>query len=61
VFPPPSIADSQRAKTGHPKMSPQPNADHRLEAFLSDPWEAVVGFGLDGAIYLWNQARGIPA
>src|SRR5580700_11216684 len=54
--PPPSIADSQSAGTGHPKMLPQPDANLLLEAFLSDPGIAVIGFGLDGAIFLWNQA-----
>ena len=37
-------------------MLPQPDAMALLESFLSDPAEAVVGFGLDGAIFLWNQA-----
>jgi PAS domain S-box-containing protein len=37
-------------------MLPQPDANVLLGAFLSDPGEAVVGFGLDGAIFLWNQA-----
>ena len=36
-------------------MLPQPDANPLLEAFLSDPEQAVVGFGLDGAIFLWNQ------
>jgi diguanylate cyclase (GGDEF)-like protein/PAS domain S-box-containing protein len=27
-----------------------------LEAFLSDPREAVIGFGLDGVISVWSQA-----
>jgi PAS domain S-box-containing protein len=38
------------------RLLPQPDAKVLLEAFLSDPAEAVVGFGLDGAIFLWNQA-----
>lgn len=37
-------------------MLPQANASALLEALLSDPGEAVVGFGLDGAIFLWNRA-----
>jgi diguanylate cyclase (GGDEF)-like protein/PAS domain S-box-containing protein len=37
-------------------MVDQPNAEVLLEAFLSNPAEAIVGFGLDGAIFLWNQA-----
>jgi PAS domain S-box-containing protein len=37
-------------------MLPQPDASVLLEAFLSDPGEAVVGFGFDGVIFLWNQA-----
>jgi diguanylate cyclase (GGDEF)-like protein/PAS domain S-box-containing protein len=37
-------------------MLPPLAANHLLEAFLSDSGEAVVGFGLDGAIFLWNQA-----
>ena len=37
-------------------MSPQPSASVLLEALLSDPGEAVVGFGLEGAIFLWNEA-----
>jgi diguanylate cyclase (GGDEF)-like protein/PAS domain S-box-containing protein len=37
-------------------MLPQPDANLLLEAFLSDPGIAVIGFGLDGAIFLWNQA-----
>ena len=37
-------------------MLPQPAANQLLEAFLSDPGEAVVGFGLDGVVFLWNQA-----
>jgi len=36
-------------------MLPQPDANPLLEAFLSDPEQAFVGFGLDGAIFLWNQ------
>ena len=36
-------------------MLPQPDANPLLEAFLSDPEQAVIGFGLDGAIFLWNQ------
>jgi diguanylate cyclase (GGDEF)-like protein/PAS domain S-box-containing protein len=34
----------------------QPDANFLLEAFLSNPSEAVIGFGLDGAIFLWNRA-----
>jgi PAS domain S-box-containing protein len=34
----------------------QLDANVLLEAFLSNPGEAVVGFGLDGAIFLWNHA-----
>jgi diguanylate cyclase (GGDEF)-like protein/PAS domain S-box-containing protein len=37
-------------------MLPQPDANFLLEACLSDPGEAVIGFGLDGAIFLWNRA-----
>ncbi len=37
-------------------MLPQPDANFLLETFLSNPGEAVVGFGLDGVIFLWNQA-----
>lgn len=37
-------------------MADQPNAELLLESFLSNPAEAIVGFGLDGAIFLWNQA-----
>ena len=37
-------------------MSFQPSSEFLLEAFLSNPSEAIVGFGLDGAIFLWNQA-----
>src|SRR5258708_14445833 len=36
-------------------MLPQPDANPLLEAFLSDPEQAVIGSGLDGAIFLWNQ------
>ncbi len=36
-------------------MSVQPSADLLLETILSNPGEAVVGFGLDGAIFLWNR------
>src|SRR5437899_4165356 len=36
-------------------MSVQPSAELLLETILSNPGEAVVGFGLDGAIFLWNQ------
>jgi len=36
-------------------MLPQPDANPLLEAFLSDPDQAVIGFGLDGAIFLWNH------
>jgi diguanylate cyclase (GGDEF)-like protein/PAS domain S-box-containing protein len=34
----------------------QLGASSLLEAFLSNPGEAVIGFGLDGVIFLWNQA-----
>src|SRR5579863_4593731 len=37
-------------------MADQPSAAVLLEAFLSSPAEAIVGFGLDGSIFLWNQA-----
>ena len=37
-------------------MSVQPNAEFLLKSFLSNTDEAVVGFDLDGAIFLWNQA-----
>jgi PAS domain S-box-containing protein len=37
-------------------MSVQPSAEFLLEAFLSNPAEAIVCFGLDGVIFLWNQA-----
>jgi diguanylate cyclase (GGDEF)-like protein/PAS domain S-box-containing protein len=37
-------------------MPPQPETNFLLEALLSDPGEAVIGFGLDGVIVLWNQA-----
>jgi diguanylate cyclase (GGDEF)-like protein/PAS domain S-box-containing protein len=37
-------------------MLPQSDANPLLEAFLSDPEQAAIGFGLDGAIFLWNQA-----
>jgi diguanylate cyclase (GGDEF)-like protein/PAS domain S-box-containing protein len=37
-------------------MLPQPDANSLLEAFLSDPGKAVIGFRLDGVIFLWNQA-----
>ena len=37
-------------------MLSQPDASFLLKACLSDPGEAVVGFGLDGAIFLWNQS-----
>ena len=37
-------------------MLPQPVDNFLLDAFLSDPGEAVMGFGLDGVIFLWNQA-----
>jgi len=37
-------------------MLPQPDANFLLEAFLSSSGEAVTGFGLDGVIFLWNQA-----
>lgn len=36
-------------------MSVHPGANPLLQAFLSDPEQAVIGFGLDGAIFLWNQ------
>lgn len=36
-------------------MADQPSAELLLEAFLSNSAEAIVGFGLDGAIFLWNQ------
>jgi diguanylate cyclase (GGDEF)-like protein/PAS domain S-box-containing protein len=37
-------------------MPPQPDTNFLLQAFLCDPTEAVIGFGLDGAIFLWNDA-----
>ena len=37
-------------------MADQPSADFLLETLLSNSAEAVVGFGLDGIIFLWNQA-----
>jgi diguanylate cyclase (GGDEF)-like protein/PAS domain S-box-containing protein len=37
-------------------MSLEPSAEFLLESFLSNPAEAVVGYGLDGAIFLWNRA-----
>jgi diguanylate cyclase (GGDEF)-like protein/PAS domain S-box-containing protein len=37
-------------------MADQPSAESLLETFLSNPAEAIVGFGLDGTIFLWNQA-----
>ena len=36
-------------------MLTQPDANPLLEAFLSDPEQAVIGFGRDGSIFLWNQ------
>src|SRR5258708_32862569 len=55
AFPPPSVAVYRPARTDLRKMLPQPDANPLLEAFLSDPEQAVIGFGLDGAIFLWNQ------
>jgi hypothetical protein len=37
-------------------MLPQPGPNPLLEAFLSDPEQAIIGFGHDGAVFLWNQA-----
>jgi diguanylate cyclase (GGDEF)-like protein/PAS domain S-box-containing protein len=37
-------------------MAFSPPANLLLEAFLSDPEEAVIGFGLDGNIFLWNHS-----
>jgi diguanylate cyclase (GGDEF)-like protein/PAS domain S-box-containing protein len=36
-------------------MTPQPPASLFLEAFLSDPCEAVIAFDLKGCVILWNQ------
>lgn len=36
-------------------MLPQSDASPLLQAFLSDPEEAVIGFDLDGTIFLCNQ------
>ncbi len=37
-------------------MDATPSANELLGAFLSDPEEAVVGYRLDGTIFLWNRA-----
>ena len=37
-------------------MSDHPSAEFLLKTLLSSPAEAVVAFGLDGTIFLWNQA-----
>jgi diguanylate cyclase (GGDEF)-like protein/PAS domain S-box-containing protein len=37
-------------------MLPQTAPNPLLDAFLSNAHEAVVGFDVDGAIFLWNQA-----
>jgi diguanylate cyclase (GGDEF)-like protein/PAS domain S-box-containing protein len=42
-------------KDASPKMTPQPCANPFLEAFLSDPAEAVIAFDLKGCVILWNQ------
>lgn len=31
-----------------------PSANQLLDSFLIDPEEAVVGFRLDGSVFLWN-------
>ena len=36
-------------------MTTQPAANPLLEAFLSDPAEAIVAFDLKGCVILWNQ------
>jgi diguanylate cyclase (GGDEF)-like protein/PAS domain S-box-containing protein len=56
AYSPPSIAGYRPARTDLPKMLPQPGPNPLLEAFLSDPDQAVIGFGLDGAVFLWNPA-----
>ena len=35
-------------------MDATPSADELLRALLSDPAEALVGFRLDGTVFLWN-------
>jgi PAS domain S-box-containing protein len=37
-------------------MDAPPSAEALLSAFLSHPEEAVIGFFLDGSIFLWNRA-----
>src|SRR5690242_2170627 len=37
-------------------MSAHPSTESLLKTLLSNPAEAVVAFGLDGTIFLWNQA-----
>lgn len=37
-------------------MDATPSSDELLQGFLADPEEAVVGFRLDGSIFLWNHA-----
>lgn len=37
-------------------MSPSPSASDLLAAFLADSEEAVIGFHLDGRVFLWNHA-----
>ena len=37
-------------------MSSAPSANELLAAFLADSEEAVIGFRLDGTVFLWNHA-----
>ena len=37
-------------------MLPHSDANPLLKTFVSDPEQAVIGFSLDGAIFLWNRA-----
>ena len=52
----PAIADYQSARTNRSTMLPHTDANPLLKTFVSDPEQAVIGFSLDGAIFLWNQA-----
>lgn len=36
-------------------MADQPSAELLLDSLLSNPEEAAVGFGLDGAVFLWSK------
>ena len=37
-------------------MDASPSSDELLQGFLADPEEAVIGFRLDGFVFLWNLA-----